>query len=83
MKAEDVYATFDVAGSKNSDLGLSVSGVVGTLYVDVGDTVKKGTLLLSLENKQEKQEVASAKTALEIASKYAEHSQKIYARYAG
>ncbi|MDX1809519.1 MAG: efflux RND transporter periplasmic adaptor subunit [Sulfurospirillaceae bacterium] len=82
LLAEEVYATFDVVSNKSSDLGLSVSGVVGSLYVDVGDTVKKGTLLLSLKNDQEQQEVNSARTAVAIAQKYAEHSQKIYDRYA-
>lgn len=73
--AEEVYATFDVVSEKSSELGLSISGVVSALHVDVGDTVKKGDLLLSLHNEQEKK-------ALEIAQKNAEHSQKTYARYA-
>lgn len=73
--AVDVYATFDVVAEKNSDLGLSISGVVGTLHVDVGDKVKKGDLLLSLSNAQEKKE-------LEIAQKNAEHAKRTYERYA-
>ncbi len=73
--AEDIYATFDVVSEKKSELGLSVSGIVTTLNVNVGDKVKKGDLLLSLNNTQEKNEY-------ETARKNAEHSSKIYERYA-
>ncbi|MDD3463711.1 MAG: efflux RND transporter periplasmic adaptor subunit [Sulfurospirillaceae bacterium] len=79
--AQEVYATFDVVSEKNSELGLSISGVVGALHVEIGDKVKKGGVLLSLENSQEKQELENAKVALEIARKNAEHSQKTYDRY--
>ena len=73
--AEEIYATFDVISEKESQLGLSVSGIVSTLNVNVGDKVKKGDLLLSLNNTQEKNEY-------ETARKNAEHSSKIYERYA-
>jgi len=73
--ADDVYATFDVISEKSSELGLSVSGVVGTMYVNVGDRVKKGDLLLALNNAQEKNEYESAR-------KQAEHATKTYNRYA-
>ncbi|MDD2888212.1 MAG: efflux RND transporter periplasmic adaptor subunit [Aliarcobacter sp.] len=73
--AEEIYATFDVVSEKESQLGLSVSGIVSTLNVNVGDKVKKGDLLLSLNNAQEKNEY-------ETARKNAEHSSKIFERYA-
>lgn len=73
--ADDVYATFDVISEKSSELGLSVSGVIGTMYVNVGDRVKKGDLLLALNNAQEKNEYESAR-------KQAEHATKTYNRYA-
>ena len=75
MFAEEIYATFDVVSEKSSQLGLSASGIVSTLNVNVGDRVKKGDLLLSLNNTQEKNEY-------ETARKNAEHSAKIYERYA-
>jgi RND family efflux transporter MFP subunit len=75
MFAEEIYATFDVVSEKSSQLGLSISGIVGTLNVNVGDRVKKGDLLLSLNNTQEKNEY-------ETARKNAEHSSKVYERYA-
>jgi RND family efflux transporter MFP subunit len=73
--AEDIYATFDVESQKESQLGLSVSGIVSTLNVNIGDKLKKGDLILSLNNAQERNEY-------EIARKNAEHSAKTYARYA-
>ena len=73
--AEDIYATFDVVSQKESQLGLSVSGIVSTLNVNIGDKLKKDDLILSLNNTQEKNEY-------EIAKKNAEHSANIYARYA-
>ncbi len=75
LVAGEVYATFDVVSEKSSELGLSISGVVGTLSIDVGDRVKKGDLLLALYNAEEKNEY-------EIARKNAEHAQKVYDRYA-
>ncbi len=75
LLAGDVYATFDVVAEKNSELGLSISGVVGSLHVNVGDKVKKGELLLALNNAGEKKEY-------EIAQKNAEHAKRTYERYA-
>ena len=75
LYAEDIYATFDVVSDKESQLGLSVSGIVSTLNVNVGDKLKKDDLILTLNNTQEKNEY-------EIAKKNAEHSAKTYARYA-
>lgn len=74
LLAEEIYATFDVVSERNSELGLSVSGVVGNIYANVGDKVKKGDLILSLYNAQEK-------TEYEIARKNAEHSAKTFERY--
>ena len=75
LVAEEVYATFDVVSERSSELGLSLSGIVARLHVDVGDKAKKGDLLLSLHNAEEK-------NAYEIAKKNAEHAKKAYDRYA-
>ena len=72
--AEEIYTTFDVVSEKSSELGLSASGVVANMYVNVGDKVKKGDLILCLYNAQEK-------TEYEIARKNAEHSAKTFERY--
>ncbi len=82
MVAEEIYATFDVVSEKSSDLGLSVSGIVGAFYADIGQTLKQGDIILSLANAQEKQDVVAARIALESAKKTAEHTSKIYSRYA-
>jgi membrane fusion protein, multidrug efflux system len=75
LYAEDIYATFDVESQKESQLGLSSSGIVTRLNVNIGDKLKKGDLILSLNNAQERNEY-------ETARKNAEHSAKTYARYA-
>ena len=75
LLAEEIYATFDVVSEKKSELGLSTSGVVGNIYANIGDHVKKGDLILNLYNAQEKIDY-------EIAKKNAEHSSKTYERYA-
>jgi len=80
--ADDVYATFDVVSDQTSDLGLSVSGVIGILNVKVGSHAKKGDLLLALNNAEEKQSVNSARISMESAKKSAEHALKTYNRYA-
>ena len=64
LYAEDIYATFDVVSEKSSELGLSVSGIVGNIYVNVGDKLKKGDLILALNNNQEKNEYETAKKEL-------------------
>lgn len=82
LNASDIYATFDVLSDKSSELGLSTSGVVGSLHVNIGDTLKKGELLLSLANSHEKQELEYAKVAYQIAQKKAELASRTHARYA-
>lgn len=58
----DVYATFEAKGLKEASLNLSSSGVVEKIFVDVGSRVKKGQLLLSLNDKEEKAALAMAKS---------------------
>ncbi|MCD8476923.1 MAG: hypothetical protein LRY68_02440 [Sulfurospirillum sp.] len=67
--AGEVYATFDVVSEKSSELGLSISGMVGSLHVEVGSRAKKGDLLLSLYNAEEK-------NAYEIAQKKMRNTPK-------
>lgn len=58
----DVYATFEAKGLKEASLNLSSSGVVEKIFVDVGSRVKKGQLLLSLNDKEERAALAMAKS---------------------
>ncbi len=81
--AAEIYSTFDVISGKESDLSLSYGGIVKKLYADVGDSIKKGDLLLELENSQERIEVALAKNLVASAKAQFEHAMRTYKRYEG
>jgi len=50
LMGEEVYATFDVVSQKEANLALTASGIVKSIYVDVGSRVKKGDVLLEIDN---------------------------------
>ncbi|MCV6608244.1 MAG: efflux RND transporter periplasmic adaptor subunit [Campylobacterales bacterium] len=55
LMAEKIYAMFDVEAKQEATLSLEVGGTVQKLNVDIGDRVKKGDVLLVLENSKQKQ----------------------------
>jgi len=81
LSAAEIYSTFDVVSGRESELSLSYSGIVKKRYVDVGDSIKKETLLLELENSQESIEVELAKNKVESAKALFEHAKNTYGRY--
>jgi RND family efflux transporter MFP subunit len=62
-----IYATFTVQAQRQADLALGMSGIVKTLNVDVGDRVRKGTVLATLEN----DDLKAAYDAVVLAEEYA------------
>lgn len=79
--AEAIYATFTVEAKQESKLALEVTGVVSKVNVEIGDRVKKGEILLELDNEKEQLDLKLAQSALslsQLSSKYANNS---YARY--
>lgn len=50
LLAAEIYAVFDVKAKQSAELSLSSGGVIETINVDVGDSVKKGDVLLTLDN---------------------------------
>ena len=50
LSAEEVYATFVSYGVKEANLKLNASGIVDLINVDVGSKVKKGAVLLKIQN---------------------------------
>ncbi len=67
----DVYATFEAKAVKDASLGLTSSGTVERIYVDVGSRVKKGQTILSLKDGEEKAAYAGAKSDYEfLAAQY-------------
>lgn len=79
--AQDIYATFNVEALKESKLTLSSSGIVKNIYVDVGDKVKKGDVLLELDNDDLKTSVLLKKKDAELAELNLKYSKKAYDRF--
>ncbi|MDN5114101.1 efflux RND transporter periplasmic adaptor subunit [Aliarcobacter butzleri] len=50
----DVYATYEVKALNEASLNVSTSGIVSKINTDIGNQVKKGEVLLSLNDLEEK-----------------------------
>ncbi len=67
LRAEEVYAYYDVYALKQSTLAMQSSGVVKEIFVKPSDVVKKGDILLELENNSEKIALELARSDYELA----------------
>lgn len=65
--SEEIYASFNVEASKQSKLSLESVGLVDQILVDIGQKVKKGELLLVLDQKSEKIALENAQIAYKLA----------------
>ncbi|MDP3466241.1 MAG: efflux RND transporter periplasmic adaptor subunit [Sulfuricurvum sp.] len=81
LMGEDIYATFDVVAAKEANLALTTSGVVKTLRVDVGSHVKKGDILLEIDNDNLTAGVTLAKESLKKAQIEEQFAKQTYNRY--
>ncbi len=81
LMGEDIYATFDVVAAKEANLALTTSGVVKTLRVDVGSHVKKGDILLEIDNDNLTAGVTLAKESLKKAQIEEKFAKQTYDRY--
>jgi RND family efflux transporter MFP subunit len=79
--AQQVYTTFDVEAKQHSDLTLTTTGVINHVYVDIGDRVKEGDILLTLDNDDLKLAIDLAKADLELADVNHRFAEKTYERY--
>lgn len=50
----DVYATYEVKALNEASLNVSTSGIVSKINTDIGNQVKKGEVLFSLNDSEEK-----------------------------
>ena len=82
VMAQDVFTTFNVKAEKEAKLVLSATGLVKKVYVDIGDKVKKGQLLLELDNSDLKTSVQLAQKKIELAEINLRFAKKSYDRYA-
>ncbi|WP_095278315.1 efflux RND transporter periplasmic adaptor subunit [Helicobacter sp. 11S02629-2] len=74
--AEQVYAIFNVAAVRDSNLALNSAGIVDKIDVDVGSKVKKGDILLSLNNKDKLANLNGAKSQYDFAKAQYERYQR-------
>ena len=81
LYAEQIYATFDAEAEKAAELSLTTSGTIAGITIDVGSRVKKGELLLWLENADLKAALELAKARLEQARVTAKYAERNYKRF--
>lgn len=79
--AKDVYATFNVKANKEAVLAFTASGTINKRYVEVGSIIKKGDVLASLDNSEQKMILALAKEDLANANIQAKQSLNSFNRY--
>ncbi|TKX33146.1 efflux RND transporter periplasmic adaptor subunit [Campylobacter aviculae] len=65
--AEEIYASFNVEASKQSKLALESIGIVSQIPIQIGQKVKKGDLLLALDQTSEKIALENAKNSYDLA----------------
>lgn len=81
LYAQGIYATFDVEAEKSAELSLTSSGIIKSIETDVGQRVKKGDVLLRLENSDLKEALELAKARLELAKITAKYAEKSFKRF--
>lgn len=78
---ERIYASFDVAPAKDAQLALKAVGIVKTVNVEIGSAVKRGDVLLELENESEKLAVKLAQNDLESAQTAKAHAKSVLDKF--
>lgn len=79
--SESIYATFDVESNKEAIISVDAKGVVSKINVDIGDEVKKGDLLLSLDSSDLKSSLDMSKSELVSLDVDIKYAQKSFNRY--
>lgn len=79
--AQDIYATFNVNAVQTANLVLSSNGLIKKINVSVGDSVKKGELLLELDSEDLKASVLLAKKKIELSELNLKYAKKAYERF--
>lgn len=77
LGAKEVYAIFNVKALQDANLTLDSAGIVDAIYVDVGNKVKKGEVLLTLYNRDKKSQVDSIIQQYDFMRKQYERYSKI------
>ncbi|MCH9814408.1 MAG: efflux RND transporter periplasmic adaptor subunit [Epsilonproteobacteria bacterium] len=78
--AQEIYAIFDVEALHDAKLSMASGGVIKTIKVDIGDSVKKGDLLIELDNADLKASVGVAEANYKSAQTSLKYAQRAYNR---
>ena len=78
---DKIYASFDVAAAKDAQLALKAVGIVKVVNVEIGSAVKRGDVLLELENESEKLAVKLAQNDLESAQTAKAHAKSVLDKF--
>lgn len=78
---EKIYANFDVVAKESSQLAMSSFGIVSRINVGIASVVKRGDVLLELENEGEKLALEVAKNDLQRANLALSHAQEVLDRF--
>lgn len=81
LNAQHIYATFDVEAAASAELSLTASGIIEHINVDVGSSVKKGDVLLLLNNRDLKEALELARARLELAKINAKYAERDFRRF--
>ena len=77
LEAQNVYATFNVVAKKDAKLAFVTSGRVDDVKVDIGSVVEKSQILATLDNKDTKAILDSAKITLKFAKRALDREKKV------
>ena len=78
---DKIYASFDVAPAKDAQLALKAVGIVKVVNVEIGSAVKRGDVLLELENESEKLAVKLSQNDLESAQTAKAHAKSVLDKF--
>ena len=78
---DKIYASFDVTAAKDAQLALKAVGIVKAVNVEIGSAVKRGDVLLELENESEKLAVKLAQNDLESAQTAKAHAKSVLDKF--
>lgn len=81
LYGEDVYATFISQGVKEATLKLNSSGIVDSIMVDIGSKVKKGDVLLKIQNNMQIQNVNIQKAQVDATEQTYKFQKNQFERY--
>lgn len=81
LSAQEVYAIFNVKAKNSADLGFGGNGIIQSINVDVGDSVRKNQILAVLESEDLQSNIKSAQANIQNAKITLNFAKRDYERY--